>query len=97
MEGDKKLMVPERPGVKWHEVYDGRFGYIIAGHDSIKTGIPKFYNFSANIDTAVYCTGRLTVQIFSEDGLGDLLFFDGPAKYASAADFYKSMALDEIR
>ena len=96
-DGDKKMMMPASKGVKWHEVYDGRFGYILAGHDSIKTGVPKFYSNSANLDSAVYVTGRLTVQMFDENGLGDLLFFDGPAKYASTADFYKSMALDEIR
>ena len=97
MDGDKKMMVPARECISWHEAYDGRFGTILSGHHSQKDGVPKFYKHSANLDSAVYVTGRLTVQMFDENGLGDLLFFDGPAKYSSAADFYKSMALDEIR
>ena len=93
----KKTMEPARVGVVWHEVYDGRLGYLACGHASRKDGIPKFYNFSCNLDSGIYVTGRLTVQIFSEKGKEDLLFFDGPARFKDANDFYKSMAIDEIK
>jgi hypothetical protein len=93
----KKIMEPARDGRIWHELYDGRFGYVISGHHSQKDGTPKFYNFSANIDSGIYCTGRLTVQIFSEKGKEDLLFFDGEPRFKDANDFYKSMAVDEIK
>jgi predicted phosphodiesterase len=54
----------------WHEEYDGRFGYICAGHDAQKDGVAKFYKYSCNIDTACYYTGVLTCQEFNESGLG---------------------------
>ncbi len=80
-EDDKKVLIKSREGGKpWHEVYDGRFGYIVSGHAAIKTGIPKFYNFSCNIDSACYETGILSCQIFTEDGkLGELIQVSGMA------------------
>jgi predicted phosphodiesterase len=74
-EKDKKILVKVKEGgYSWSEKYDGRFGYIAFGHAAQKTGIPKFYNYSCNLDTAVYETGILTAQIFNDDGsLGDLI------------------------
>lgn len=72
-------LVAERKGPIWHDVYDGRFGYIISGHDAQKDAVPKFYNFSCNIDTSVYTTGKLTCQIFSKDGREELISAYGPA------------------
>lgn len=67
-------------GVAWHEVYDGRFGYIVAGHEPLKDGKPKFYNYSANIDTACYCTGIMTCQIMSDKGRDFLYSVEGKAR-----------------
>lgn len=75
IEGTKKLKA-ERPGTLWHERYDGRFGYIISGHDSQADGVPKFYKHSCNIDTKCYSTGILTGQIVSQGSLTDLIFIE---------------------
>jgi predicted phosphodiesterase len=89
----KKIMVPAKPGgVVWHEKYDGRFGYIISGHDSQKDGISKFYNYSCNIDTACYHTGKLTVQMFGERGKGELLTFSGTPKFPDIEEMQRLMA-----
>ena len=76
-----KTLVKSRPGGKvWHELYDGRFGYIVSGHAAQKDGIAKFYNYSCNIDTGVYDTGKLTAQIFLPNGnLGSKLEITGTA------------------
>jgi predicted phosphodiesterase len=78
-----KCSVGEKNGENWHKLYDGRFGYCLSGHNSQKDGKPKFYNYSANIDTAVYNTGILTCQIFSENGKEDLIQATGPARFAT--------------
>ena len=51
----------------WHKFYDGRFGYIISGHNSNLKG-PKFYNYSCNIDTGVFSSGKLTAVLFGANG-----------------------------
>lgn len=51
----------------WHELYDGRFGYIISGHNNDPSG-PKFYKYSCNIDTGVFMSGKLTAVIFGSKG-----------------------------
>jgi len=73
----KIVLVAEREGPNWHEVYDGRFGYICAGHHVQKDGIPKYFPYSCNIDTACYHTGTLTLQKFDQKGLGDKIFAYG--------------------
>lgn len=76
-----KVIKPEKPGgISWHEKYDGRFGYIAAGHEPLKDGKPKFYNYSCNVDTACYQTGIMTAQVFSERGLEDLHLVEGKSK-----------------
>lgn len=81
----QQTLVKSRPGGKsWHELYDGRFGYIVSGHAAQKDGVAKFYNYSCNIDTAVYDTGKLTAQIFLSNGnLGNKLEITGTAKKPS--------------
>jgi UDP-2,3-diacylglucosamine pyrophosphatase LpxH len=64
----------------WHELYDGRFGYIASGHNAQKDGVPKFYNFSCNLDSACYATGVMTAQIFSEMGREELISVSGRAR-----------------
>lgn len=72
---------PSKPGgAAWHETYDGRFGYIVAGHEPLKDGKPKFYNYSCNIDTACYCTGIMTCQVLSDKGLDALYSVEGKAR-----------------
>lgn len=74
-----KTMKPTESGIPWHISYDGRFGYIVSGHSAQHDGIPKFYNYSCNLDTACYSTGILTAQIFSSSGLEDMLTVKGEA------------------
>lgn len=69
-------------GIPWHEIYDGRFGYIVSGHEPLKNGKPRFYKYSCNIDTACYRTGVMTCQIISENGLEDLHCIKGVAHCA---------------
>lgn len=69
-------------GISWHETYDGRFGYIVSGHEPLKDGKPRFYKHSCNIDTACYRTGIMTCQIISENGLEDLHCIKGVAHCA---------------
>lgn len=80
-EDGKKALIPAREGgTPWHEKYDGRFGYIVSGHAAQKDGVPKFYNYSANIDSGVYETGILTGQVFTPDGKrGELIQVTGEA------------------
>lgn len=73
-------LIPESVGPVWHDVYDGRFGYIASGHDAQKDAVPKFYNFSCNLDTACYQTGLMTCQVFGSNGREELLSVTGPAK-----------------
>ena len=61
-DGVKKLRA-RSAGVVWHERYDGRFGYIISGHDSQRDGMVKYYKHSCNLDTRCYDTGVLSGQI----------------------------------
>ena len=90
-------MKPVKPGgIIWHEMYDGRFGYIASGHNAQKDGVAKFYNYSCNLDTAVYHTGKLTAQVFSEKGKEEMFTFTGPAKYPDLYEMKKLMALGQI-
>lgn len=70
--GVQKLR-PEREGVLWHDLYDGRFGYIISGHHSQRDGKAKFYKHSCNIDTKCYDTGILAGQIVAGGTLKELV------------------------
>lgn len=90
-------MEDEKPGGKtWHEVYDGRFGYIASGHAALKDGEPKFYNYSCNLDTAVYFTGKLTAQTFSAKGKEELLIFEGSAKHPDLKEMARLMGQGRI-
>ena len=70
---------PKQPGKLWHELYDGRFGYIASGHNAQKDGIPKFWKHSCNLDSACYASGKLTAQVFGESGKKELIQISGPA------------------
>jgi predicted phosphodiesterase len=73
--GTKKLRAAKQ-GVTWHERYDGKFGYIISGHDSQKDGVVKYYNHSCNLDTKCYDTGILAGQIVSQGILKELILVE---------------------
>lgn len=77
--GVRTLRPSKEGGKSWHDSYDGRFGYIVAGHEPLKDGKPKFYSYSSNIDTACYCTGILTCQVIGENGLEFLHSVEGIA------------------
>lgn len=62
----------------WHDVYDGRFGYIISGHNNDPGG-PRFYNYSCNIDTGVFTSGKITAIIIGEKGREEVYQSSGPA------------------
>jgi predicted phosphodiesterase len=75
----KRDLVPAKEGKIWHELYDGRFGYIISGHDAQADGTPKFYRYSCNLDTKVYRTGTLTAITYGENGRDNLITIEGEA------------------
>ena len=89
-------MLPKSIGKPWHHTYDGRFGYIASGHESQKDGIPKFYNFSCNLDSAVYHTGKLSVQAFSGIGKEELLTFMCKPKYPDLNQMFTLMQKHHI-
>lgn len=80
-ENGRKDFIPNRAGQNWHDLYDGRFGYIASGHAAQVDGEAKFYPHSCNLDSAVFKTGILTAQIFHSEGRGELLTVKGPIKY----------------
>lgn len=78
-----KTLVPAEPnGKSWHHYYQGQYGYICSGHAANYSGEPKFYNYSLNLDCAVFETGILAGQYFTAEGkLGELVTVSGiPAK-----------------
>lgn len=84
-------------GVSWHQIYDDyRFGYIASGHYAQNDGLPKFYDFSCNLDCEIYLSGKLCVQEFSQMGLGETLFFTGEPKWKSEYEMRKAAALGPI-
>jgi predicted phosphodiesterase len=82
IENNKVKFVPTKEnGIVWHEVYDGRFGYIVSGHASQKDGKPKFYNYSCNLDSCCYNSGILSALVMNQNGKKELLSFTGTPKY----------------
>lgn len=82
---EKIIYQPTKVGKVWHEIYDGRFGYIVSGHHNQDDGVPKFYNFSCNIDTGCFNTGKLTALEITEFGTkGKTIIISGSAKYKNA-------------
>jgi len=59
---------PAQEGTCWHDVYDGRFGYIVSGHTTHSEA--KFYEHSCNLDTL---GTALTAQIFDAKGQKPLI------------------------
>ncbi len=76
-----KTLVPAKPdGKSWHLFYQGNFGYLCTGHCAQSDGIAKFYDYSCNLDSAVFETGILTCQKFTSEGtLGELITVTGQA------------------
>jgi len=64
---------PIRPGVSWHQKYDGRFGYVISSHGTEESGI-KHYLHSCSVNSRYHKTGKLLGQIVLSNGtLGDCI------------------------
>ena len=51
----------------WANVYDGRFGHIIFGHQPFMTGVKEF-PFATGIDTGAVHGGKLTAMIIKSSG-----------------------------
>ena len=78
IDGVKTLVPAKQDGKSWHLYYQGQFGFICSGHAAQYDGLAKFYNYSCNLDSAVFETGILTAQIFTSEGkLGELITVSG--------------------
>ena len=51
----------------WSEVYDGRFGHVVFGHEPFMDG-PQMREHSTGIDTGCVFGGRLTGLVIESDG-----------------------------
>lgn len=69
--------IAKKPGKSWHEYYDGRFGYIVAGHDPQKNGEVAFYKYSCNVDTGCFETGVLSAVVVDEFGVQETIQVKG--------------------
>ena len=65
---------PEDPF--WDEVYDGRFGFVVFGHEPFLDG-PKVREHSVGIDTGCVFGGTLTGLVINEDGTRSFLGVPG--------------------
>jgi hypothetical protein len=61
---------------EWHDVYDGRFGYVVSGHNCSAKN-PTFYNYSCNIDSGVFNTGILSAVTFNQAGKKEIIQIKG--------------------
>jgi hypothetical protein len=78
--GVDTLVKSREGGKSWHELYQGNFGYVVSGHQPNKDGQPRYYNYSCNLDCAVFETGVLRAQTFTPEGnLGELITVTGTA------------------
>ena len=50
----------------WADVYDGRFGHVIFGHQPFLEGV-KYFNHATGIDTGAVFGGSLTALIVEDD------------------------------
>ncbi len=50
----------------WAEVYDGRFGHVIFGHEAFLDGV-QYFDHATGIDTGAVFGGRLTALVMDED------------------------------
>lgn len=84
-----RTFYPAKEGRIWHETYDGRFGYVVSGHFHQEDGKPKFYNYSCNLDSACFHTGKLTAQEFTDMGTkGKTIIISGNAKHPNLQRLY---------
>ena len=57
----------EKPGDPfWAEVYDGRFGHVIFGHQPFMDGV-RYFKYATGIDTGAVFGGTLTALIVDKD------------------------------
>lgn len=60
----------QETGKPWHDIYDGRFGYVISSHPSEV----KIYNHSMSLETEGFNTDKLAAQVYGPNGLGETLY-----------------------
>ena len=60
----------------WAEVYDGRFGHVVFGHQPFMKG-PGIYPHATGIDTGAVHGGALTAMIVTPDGARDFISVPG--------------------
>jgi len=53
----------------WSDVYDGRAGLVVYGHDPMLSGRPRISPHAIGIDTAAVHGGRLTAALFEHGRL----------------------------
>jgi len=51
----------------WAEVYDGRFGHVVFGHEPFLDGV-RHYRYATGIDTGAVFGATLTAMIIHQDG-----------------------------
>lgn len=61
----------------WAEVYDGRFGHVIFGHEAFMTGVSHFPH-ATGIDTGAVYGGQMTALVLSPEGERSFLAVDCP-------------------
>lgn len=67
----------------WAEVYDGRWGFVIFGHQPFIQDHPKKFEHALGIDTGCVFGGWLTALVYSEDQIShDFVSVKAMAKYA---------------
>ena len=76
---------PEDPF--WAEVYDGRFGHVIFGHQPFMNGV-QYFDHATGIDTGAVFGGTLTALVIDEDCSRSVVSVDSRA-YKEPHDFMK--------
>ena len=52
----------------WADVYDGRFGHVVFGHEPMKGDVPGEFGHATGIDTGAVFGGTLTAMVIDADG-----------------------------
>lgn len=52
----------------WAEVFDGRFGHVVFGHEPMKGDVPGEWEHATGIDTGCVFGGNLTAMVIESDG-----------------------------
>ena len=72
----------------WADVYDGRFGHVIFGHQPFIDGV-KYFKHATGIDTGAVFGGTLTALIVNEDCSREIVSVNSRA-YKEPHNLWKS-------